>query len=91
MNTLTLNHRDTEAQRPNGALAGLRLKEREVRAWRGVAEGKQRKELCDELGTCTHALENWLAKVRDRVGARNAADLTRAAVAYGVITVEVRR
>lgn len=62
-------------------------REREV--WKGVALGETTRAIAAQLGTSPKTVGNQRDTLMRKIGARNAADLTRLAVRHGVIQVEV--
>lgn len=66
-----------------------RLSRRQVEVWRLVAEGLTNKEVAVRLGLKEGTACKHRDLVREKLGVRNAADLTREAVRFGVIRVEV--
>lgn len=74
----------TERER---ALALFTPREREV--WELISLGFSSKEVASKLGMSTKTAEHHRGKLLFKAGAKNVADLTRAAVRYGIITVEV--
>lgn len=61
--------------------------QREV--WKLVAEGLTNKEIADALGKSVKTVEKQRFDAMHIVKARNAADMTREAIRYGVISMEV--
>jgi DNA-binding CsgD family transcriptional regulator len=89
------------ALRPPSDYSGLRLRRtvtmdqplctpRQMEVWRLLALGYAGKEIAAQLKMSIKTYDCHLALLKRAVGARNHADLTRAAIAAGVIEVEVR-
>jgi DNA-binding CsgD family transcriptional regulator len=57
--------------------------------WREVANGKTTKEIAADRGVSYSAIDKQRDDLHRRLGTRNAADLTRAAIRFGLIEVEV--
>lgn len=64
---------------------------RQMEVWKLRAEGQNTKEIAFELGIACRTVDNTQAALCRRIGARNASDLTRLAIAYGVIPMPVDR
>lgn len=60
----------------------------ERKVWQGIAMGKTRKEIGVDLGCAETEVASKLRAIRRKTGADGIANLTRAAIAYGLITVE---
>lgn len=65
------------------------VSDRQRVVWKLIAEGQYPKEIAAQLGLSVKTVDCHGAALRQRLGARNAADLTRAAIRFGVIAVEV--
>lgn len=61
----------------------------ELDVWRRFALGEKREYIAASRGVAVKTVDDQLAKAKRKVGAKCAQDLVRAAVRYGVITVEV--
>ena len=64
---------------------------RQLRIWELVALGYSRAEIAKHLGLHVKSFDADLAHLKERVVARNSADLTRAAIAIGLICVPVSK
>jgi DNA-binding CsgD family transcriptional regulator len=62
---------------------------RERDVWLSIATGHTTKETASLLGISAKTVEHYRGKLYHKCQARNIADLTRLAVQYGVIKVEV--
>ena len=71
------------------ALASLGITKTERIVWKRIAEGAQTKQIADEMAVDVRTVDSHRAHLAAKLGARNAADMTRAAVRFGVIVVEV--
>lgn len=71
------------------AVEKLGLTERELQVWQRIALGKSSKEIATEFGTSVKTVDGQRLILSKKLGTHNAADLTRSAVAYGIITVEL--
>lgn len=60
---------------------------REAQIWKFVADGMNTFEMAKLLNIQERTVSNLRASLYARMGFRNVADLTRAAVAHGIITV----
>jgi len=63
--------------------------DREREIWKGVAEGLTNKELAARHGIAFKTVDNLRQNLMKKLQVNNMADLTRAAIRHGVITVEV--
>jgi DNA-binding CsgD family transcriptional regulator len=61
----------------------------ELEVWRRVAGGQSRKEVGAALNKSVKTIDAHLENLRKKLGVSGIAGLVRAAVRYGVITVEV--
>lgn len=80
----------TTLAKENGSVARAVIvtrAEREI--WRRVALGEKREFIAGQLGKSVKTVDGQLTTLRQKLNARCIADLVRAAVRYGVITVEV--
>lgn len=57
----------------------------ELDIWRRVAEGQSTKDIALARGTSVKTVDNQRCGLMARIGVHNVAQLTRAAVAYGVV------
>lgn len=69
------------------ALSVVTPMEREI--WRRYASGESRKQIASDLGNAPKTVDNHIESLRKKLGVACSVDLVRAAVRYGVITVEV--
>lgn len=65
--------------------------DRQREVWVLMAEGCTGREISERLGMSIKTYETHRAHLLDRTGARNVADLTRGAIALGLIKVKVRK
>lgn len=73
-----------------GDLPSGYVSEREFEVWRLVALGKATKEIASVMGIEIKTAEHHRESLYQKLGAHNAADATRKAVAYGVVTIDPR-
>lgn len=71
------------------ALQKLQVTPREIEVWGLIAEGKTNKEIANMIFRSFKTVEKHRARLMIKIGARAAADITREAVRYGVIMIEV--
>jgi DNA-binding NarL/FixJ family response regulator len=71
------------AQNGRVAVDRLTIREREVLALVGL--GKTSKEIAQELGLSFKTVVSHRGRILSKLGARNTADLTRAAIRMGII------
>lgn len=69
------------------ALSLFTARERQV--WKQIAIGKQNREIAEGLNLSIKTVEKFRQALYDKSEARNVADLTRMAIRYGIISVEV--
>lgn len=62
----------------------------ELVVWRHVALGRITKEIAEELGISPKTIEKHRGELCRKLKARGVADLTRAAVKFGVIEIAVQ-
>jgi DNA-binding CsgD family transcriptional regulator len=62
---------------------------RQVEIWKLYAEGFGTVEIAEKLGLSPKTVDSHREHLKQRTGARNTADLTRAAIALGLIVVPV--
>lgn len=67
---------------------GQYITPRQLEVWRLVALGLTRKEIAAELNISVNGVPNHLRKLYKSINAHKTADVTRAAVAHRVITVD---
>ncbi len=65
---------------------GLTSREREVLQL--VAEGKTSRDIADQLGISTKSIEKYRQNIMDKLDLHSVADLTRYAIAEGIITID---
>jgi DNA-binding NarL/FixJ family response regulator len=62
---------------------------RQKDVWRAVAEGLLNRDIAERLKLSEKTVEHHRDQLNKKLCARNSADLTRSAVRFGIITVEV--
>jgi DNA-binding NarL/FixJ family response regulator len=73
---------------PARALPGgnrMRLSGREAQVLRQISSGLTHDQVATRLGISRHTVDTYVKRIRAKLGAGNKADLTRAAIAGGVI------
>ena len=76
----------TPAAEPGASLGDLSKRQRQVLA--GIVRGCANKVIAWELGLSVRTVEAYRAQLFERLGARNAADAVRLAIAAGVVGAE---
>jgi DNA-binding NarL/FixJ family response regulator len=76
---------------PSARVRWARLSERQQEIATRLALGDRRHEISAELGITGKTVDSHRREILDRLEVRGTADLTRLAIAAGVITVEVER
>ena len=61
---------------------------RQLEVWRLIAMGKSTKECAADLGLSMKTIDHHRSAINASFGFKNSTDLTRGAVAHGVITIE---
>lgn len=77
-----------ESLRADAPLLGSPLTLRERDLLRGLAEGRNPKEIADTLGSSAKTVQNQLSQLKDKLGIREPAGLIRYARQHGIVPPE---
>ena len=64
-----------------------KLSDREVQVLTGLARGKKNREIAEELGLSVNTIDVHRARILSKLKLRNNADLTRFAIANGLVKI----
>lgn len=70
---------------PKAVRQARRLSPRQLEVLRGLAEGKQRKELADHMGLAAKTVDSYCEIIFHRLGAHKTSEVVRVACAAGLV------